>query len=535
VKKPTLQIHLPPKLRLLFPVLMGLFWLVPALVAQTTPAASTLRFGLSNGWKDFPSLTGIGFERARDGFLDLTLQAAEYTGDDNTDMLFHFNDRLRDDASRYQAATSTAPDLASVIKRGFAALGGGSAVFRGDNPVVLQATPGALFSAKQGWGDFTVEFWLYPSEVQDGESVLKWQGGRTSSGAFETQLFQVSFAGSRLVWTLQNLFATTPSAKAVTIQLSGDKTLIPRQWHHHLLRYQASTGLLEYTLDGLTEALTHATPSATEDGQVYGLVTGSQTKGEVVLGDKYNGALDELRMSRDFVDSPQTDRYLTGFATKGTAISRIFDLRFAGSFIETITARATRAGDTALVYSYRMAETIRYQWNFDGTTDKSLAQAPEEEQDSWTRFEPGDKLFSGLSGRYLQLRIDLLPSGTGKQTPRLTELTVNASPNLPPPSPSGLEVTAGNGTLELRWKPVMQGKVDGYLVFFGTRPGQYLDTKSNQGASPLKLGNVTSVTLSGLANDQIYYVSVATYQATNISVNSRELASRPSRDARKQP
>jgi hypothetical protein len=255
----------------------------------------------------------------------------------------------------------------------------------------------------------------------------------------------------------------------------------------------------------------------------------------VVLGDKYNGALDELRMSRDFVDSPQTDRYLTGFATKGTAISRILDLRFAGSFIETITARATRAGDTALVYSYRMAETIRYQWNFDGTTDKSLAQAPEEEQDSWTRFEPGDKLFSGLSGRYLQLRIDLLPSGTGKQTPRLTELTVNASPNLPPPSPSGLEVTAGNGTLELRWKPVMQGKVDGYLVFFGTRPGQYLDTKSNQGASPLKLGNVTSVTLSGLANDQIYYVSVATYQATNISVNSRELASRPSRDARKQP
>jgi hypothetical protein len=494
-----------------------------------------LHFGVSSGWKDFVHLSGVGFEKARDGSLDLTLQAAEYAGEDDTDLLFHFNDRLRDEASRYQSVVSTSPDVAPVIKRGFSALGGGSAVFRGDNPVVLQATPGALFSARQGWGDFTLEFWLYPSEVQDGETILSWQGGRTSTGKLESQLFRVSFAGNHLVWTLQNLFAATPSAKAVTLTLEGENRLIPRQWHHHLLRFQAATGLLEYTVDGLTEALVHATPSGSEDGQVYGLVTGSQSSGEVVLGNKYSGALDELRLSRTFIDNPQTDRYLTAFASKGTAISRIFDLRFAGSFVETIAARATRAGDTALAFSYRMADTIRYQWNFDGTTDRSLAP-PDAEEDSWTRFEPGDKLFNGLSGRYLQLRVDLLPSGTGKETPRLSELTVNAQPNLPPPPPAGLEVIPGNGTLEVRWKPVLQGKVDGYLVFFGTRPGQYLDTRSAQGNSPFDAGKVTSVTLSGLANDQIYYVSLATYQATNISVNSRELSGRPTRSApRSQP
>lgn len=524
MKKPTLR--LSTALALLLAVLT--FAGGPALSAQAA-SASTYHFGLKNGWKDFPVLQGVGFERARDGYLDLTLQAAEYTGDDNTDLLLHFNDKLRDEASRYQAAVSAAPDTTTVVKRGFAALGGGSAVFRGDNPIVLQATPGSLFSAKQVWGDFSLEFWLYPSEVQDGETVFAWQGGRNSAGAFETQQFKVGFEGSRLVWTLQNLFATSPATPGVTLRLAGDKTLIPRQWHHHLLRYQASTGLLEYTIDGLTEALIHATPSGREDGQVYGLVTGNQTTGEVLLGGKYSGALDELRLTRDFVEQPQTDRYLTTFASKGTAISRIFDLRFAGSFVESITARATQAGDTALVYSYRMAESIRYQWNFDGSTDRSLAKVPDQEEDSWIRFEPGEKLFTKLSGRYLQLRVDLLPSGTGKESPHLSELTVNASPNLPPPPPAGLEVLPGNGTLEVRWKPVMQGQVDGYLVFFGTRPGQYLDTKSAQGVSPLNVGKVTSVTISGLANDQIYYVAVATYQSSNISVNSRELSGRPTR------
>jgi len=409
-------------------------------------------------------------------------------------------------------------------------------VFRGDNPIVLQATPGALFSARQGWGDFTLEFWLYPSEVRDGETVFAWTGGRTSSGTFETQNFRVSFENSHVVWTLQNLFAASPTAHAVTIKIAGDATLIPRQWHHHLLRYQAATGLLEYTIDGLTEAVTHATPSGTEDGQVYGLVTGPQTKGDITLGKGFTGALDELRLSRTFVENPQTDRYTTAFATKGTAISRVFDLRFAGSFVETITARATREGNTGLVFSYRMAESIRYQWNFEGNTDRSLA-APESEEDSWVRFEPGEPLFTKLAGRYLQLRVDFLPSGTGQDTPRLSELTVKASPNLPPPPPAGVEVFAGDGQLEVRWIPVMQGQVDGYLIFFGTRPGQYLGTKAVQGTSPLDAGKVTSFRLTGLANDQIYYVAVATYQATNISVNSREVSARPVRagTARSQP
>lgn len=484
------------------------------LVAQGLDSAQILRFGREAGWKDFPTHSGTGFQRSPDGTLDLTLAAAEYTGDDDTDLLVHFNDRLRDEASRYRMSSET-----GILQRGFSALGGGSAVFRGETPLVLQATSEALFAPGRGWGDFSLEFWLYPSRADDGETVLEWQGGRTSSGTFETQGFRASFEGSRLVWTLQNFFAPSPSAPAVTLSLKGSGGLIPKQWHHHLLRYRAGTGLLEYLVDGKTEALVHATPSGTEDGRPYGAVTGPRTKGELVLGGRYNGALDELRLSRAWVEEPQRDRFIAGFAAKGTAVSRIFDLRFPDSTVESVTARAFAEGSSALVWSYRMAEEIRYQWTFSGDTARSLAP-PEAEEDSWIRFRLGQDLSRLASGRYLQLRIDLLPSGTGTETPRVNELVVTTRPNPAPPAPAGLEVLPGDGQLTVRWKPVLQGAPEGYLLFWGPRPGQM---------TPLDVGKVTEFVLTGLANDQIYYLSVAAYRSTAVSPATREVSARPQR------
>jgi len=489
--------------------------LVVLLSAETDPSANILRFGREAGWKDFPMLSGTGFQREKDGSLNLVLAASEYTADDDTDLLVHFNDKLKDEAVRYRI--TPAP---TFVQRGFSALGGGSGVFRGETPLVLQATSEALLSAGKGWGDFSIEFWLYPAKADDGETVFEWQGGRTSSGIFESQDLRATFEDSHLVWTFQNLFAASPALPAVTLAVRGASVTIPKQWHHHLLRYQASTGLLEYLVDGKTEGLTYATPSGTEDGRPYGAVTGPRTKGELILGGKYQGAMDELRITRAWVDQPQRDRFLADFAARGTAISRIFDLRFPGSTLGSVKVRSATPGETSLVWSFRMADTIRYQWTFSGDTAKSLA-APEAEEDSWIRFTPGQDLTRIAAGRYLQLRIDLLPSGTGNDTPRVNEVVVDARPSPPPPTPSGLEVIPGDGQITVRWRPVLQGTPDGYYVFVSPRP--------NQATEPIDVGKVTEYVLTGLANDQIYYVSVASHRSTAVGALSRELATRPQR------
>jgi hypothetical protein len=493
------------------------FLIVSSAGAQTEPSANVLHFGRASGWKDFPTTTGTGLQKSKDGSLDLVLAASEYTADDDTDLLVHFNDRLKDDAVRYRIA----PDPAR-IQRGFAALGGGSAIFRGDTPLVLQSTSEALFSAGKGWGDFSLEFWLYPAQAEDGETVVEWQAGRTSSGTFETQDLRASFESSHMVWTFQNLFAASPALPAVTLTVKGSSILIPKQWHHHLLRYQASTGLIEYLVDGKTEGLTYATPSHTEDGHPFAAVTGPRTRGELVIGGRYQGALDELRLTRAWVDQPQRDRFLADFAAKGTAISRIFDLRFPGSTVETVTAKAATPGDTALVWSFRMSDSIRYQWTFGGDTAKSLAP-PDEEEDSWVRFTPGQDLGRVAAGRYLQLKVDLLPSGTGTDTPRVNEVTVTTRPSPPPPTPSGIELVPGDGQITVRWRPVLQGNPDGYYLFLSPRP--------HQATQPIDAGKVTEYVLSGLSNDQIYYVSVAAHRSSAVGPLSKELAARPQRKA----
>ncbi|MFW5747687.1 MAG: hypothetical protein ACOCX6_02700, partial [bacterium] len=71
----------------------------------------------------------------------------------------------------------------------------------------------------------------------------------------------------------------------------------------------------------------------------------------------------------------------------------------------------------------------------------------------------------------------------------------------------------------------------GYLIFYGTRPGRYFGTDSDDGPSPVDAGMNTEFTLEGLENGKLYYFSVAAYDdATppHRSGFSDEVSARPS-------
>ena len=94
---------------------------------------------------------------------------------------------------------------------------------------------------------------------------------------------------------------------------------------------------------------------------------------------------------------------------------------------------------------------------------------------------------------------------------------VNASPlrsgfNLAAPltPPTGLQITAGANTLNLKWTANPESDVAGYKVYYGTTASVYAGTGATQGASPIDAGNVTSFTLTGLAPGT-YYVTVTAY------------------------
>ncbi|MEK7214492.1 MAG: right-handed parallel beta-helix repeat-containing protein, partial [Chloroflexota bacterium] len=102
---------------------------------------------------------------------------------------------------------------------------------------------------------------------------------------------------------------------------------------------------------------------------------------------------------------------------------------------------------------------------------------------------------------------------------------VNVSPIRPAPNPLapvappiGLVVTAGAGTLNLKWAANTESDIAGYKVYYSTTPGPpYSGAGATQGNSPVDAGKVTSFTLDGLTPGT-YFVTVTAYDTSRDGV-----------------
>lgn len=476
----------------------------------------SIELGKGSLWGEMQALEGVSAVPGRWGFQDLALTSGEYAPDSATELLLHFDAPGTADATGSYALDGSPPLLADSVT----ALGGGSAAFTGDERAVgFQARRDAMFSPGAVWGDFAIEFWLYPATLSNGESIIAWTGvSREDPGQGEkllSQSLQCVVRDRRLVWDFQNLF-TLPTGERLPVMLRGTRQLLPRMWHHHLLRFDARAGLLEYRLDGLPEAILHTTDTGTESGSIAVPKVGLAHAAPVTLGRGFTGFLDEVRISRRAVDDPVISRFL---GKTGSAVSRILDLGFSSTRIARIEAVASTPADTTVEYYYKTADT----WN-----GKQLLGGPTD----WVPFTPGTDFKDTLKARYIQLRVELYPDGSRALSPRVSALTVVYEPNPPPAPPAGLMATAGNGRVTLTWRAVNDLGVKGYLVYYGGAPHNFLGSGATQGESPIDAGTATTLVIDGLENGSLYYFAVTAYDSSVPRQQSDfgpEVSARPSR------
>ncbi len=470
------------------------------------------------------SADGILLRPGYKGGRDYVLAQAAYSPDPSADLLLHFDAAtVADAAGRWEA--SAGPAFASDAER--ALLGAGSGSFRGPaSALSLAPGPSSLFAAGSRFRDFSLEFWLFPANAENGEVILLWQSARTLPEGVLPQQLSCVVAGGRLLWSLVNLFAPpgarAPEAAAGRIELRARSPLVPRAWSHHLLRFDADTGLVEYLVDGLPEATAYATSSGREGGEVREPAVG--TASPLRLFPEYAGLADELRLSSRFVESPALAPY---GRDPGLLLSPIADLGYGHSRLLSIGLEGRTPGGTGIELSYRIAE--------DWTAWRSGAAA-------WTPFRPGEALPEPALGRYVQVRAELFPDGTGRLTPSLSSLELRFEPDPPPPPPARLLASPKDGAVLLRWPAVPEADVGGYLVYYGEAPGEYLGTGADQGPSPVDAGKATSITLTGVPNGRLLYFAVAAYDAAAGSAPggaasragefSAEAFARPSRTAK---
>jgi hypothetical protein len=239
----------------------------------------------------------------------------------------------------------------------------------------------------------------------------------------------------------------------------------------------------------------------------------TSTQGQLSVGKSLTGLVDELRITRKFIKTPNLRRYRN---LEGVAISGVFDLEYSGSRLRSIEATYETPADTEAYFFYRIANELKSYRELD---------AP------WIQFKPSGPLPQPVKGRYLQLRVELLPDGKGMDTPKISEIVVKYEPDLPPMPPGKIIATAGNGSVTLMWQRVNEKDVRGYQIYYGSVPGHYSGSESAEGVSPIDVGDETSFTLTGLENGKIYYFAVVSYDSLVPPHQSRfssEVSARPS-------
>jgi hypothetical protein len=205
-----------------------------------------------------------------------------------------------------------------------------------------------------------------------------------------------------------------------------------------------------------------------------------------------------------------------------------------------VEAEYKSPGTASIEFAYRIADS----WAAWRAVDAGKEAA-------WTPLRPGEALPEATRGRYVQVKAELFPDGTGRLTPALSSITLRYEADPPPPAPARLIAYPKDGAVELHWTRVPEADLAGYLVYYGERPGEYLGSGADQGPSPIDAGNTTTLTLTGIPNGRLLYFTVAAYDSgpdpdANLPGTARsragaesragefspEAAARPSRTAR---
>ena len=457
----------------------------------------------TRSWIDFILTEGLSMVSGRWGSQDLVLKDVEYQPDSGTDLLVHFNTHPYQDASGHFRVIQESPVTSSKTR----VLGEGSAAFHsGQNALTLIPTKGSAFHS--GWQDLSIEFWLYAVNMGDGEEVLSWNSFLQNKQALPQSL-QCRIAARKLEWEFVNFFV---AEKQTSFRVTGVTPLLPRTWYHHLLRFDSTTGMLEYLVNGVPEGVIYITDSGEDGGSVY--MPSTTVHGRLLVGKMLSGLIDELRITRFFLDSPNLNRFGDRV---GIGVSRVFDLEYTGSVLKSIRAMYETPSDTEIYFYYRITDELK---------DYKALEGP------WRQFNPKSPLPRPATGRFLQLRVELLSDGSRELTPRISEIVVNYEPSLPPLPPAQIAATAGNATVTLNWQRVIEKDVKGYLVYYGRSPGLYVGSDSREGDSPIDVRDGTSFTLTGLQNGKLYYFAVVSYDSSTPAHQSRfsqEVGARPSK------
>ncbi|MFW6138778.1 MAG: LamG-like jellyroll fold domain-containing protein [Spirochaetota bacterium] len=468
--------------------------------------------GVEHGWENIHTRENIQRSRAPLGKMYLALDENQPIHSEQTDLLLHF-DACQKKAVSFTSRTYRAEHVDIFPSSDIKKFGRCSAGFEHyQNSIKIRPGEESVLTADD-LRSFTIDFFLYPSSIHDDTTVISWYAPVIEFNGQFTGL-KVFFNQGRLCWLFEKVFKD-PQKKPVRILIEEKERTPINQWHHHALYYNAANGLFTAYYDGKESDLVWATENGKENGSLLQGKFSEYLSAPITVGERFLGYIDEFRISRGL---PKF--YLEDYRNEGRIVSNVMDLEHRGTGILKASWHSREENGTAVRVFCRSSNT----YFLPDATGEEFRNAPE-----WVEVKNNVKLEKHMvKGRYFQWMVKLY--GTqGKYTPRLYSLDVVVEEDPPPSRPIFLKAVPLNGKVRLVWVKNTESDIRGYKVYYGTQSEYYFGTQASEGASPVAAGNVNSIELTGLVNEQVYFFSItAVDNEGQESGFSRELIARPS-------
>ena len=472
----------------------------PVLVLSSATGTATAGYTAAAGvWGNFSPL--------EEAALDLSISF-----DENTPANY------RDSTRRYRVSSSGV-DAAS---RSYARAGTGAVLFGGNGNVRVQPeSRQALFAAGNRIRDFSIEFWLHPLNMDNGEQILSWN---SVIGTNVSQRIHCFANRNRLSWSFVNFFTSTNNTSYINLEFESRTPVLPKAWSHHLIRFDASTGLLEYVVNGVSEAIVYATSTRREHSEVFTPVAGGN--GTFTLGERFVGLIDEFKIHEVCAARSTIQKYP---APGGRAETRAIDLGHNNSGVLRVNASGGRISTRRNSSVNEFRENGRFRFSCDSEMNFFIRASENPyllNSSPWIAFTPGANI-SDVRGRFVQLAVDFYPSSDGETSPYLQDLRIVYVAGEPPLPPRNVTAVAVDGGVMLRWRNSPSPDTAGYLIYYSTVRGELFGNDALLGASPINAGNRNSLLVEGLNNGTLYYFRIAAYDEHNTGEFSAEVTARP--------
>ncbi|MFW6181670.1 MAG: LamG-like jellyroll fold domain-containing protein, partial [Spirochaetota bacterium] len=419
--------------------------------------------GVEAGWEDIHLLENTRTRRGPMGELGVVLQDDAPVRGEDIELLLDFEscrrDSLEADFTFFKPGEVRIHPSDRISRFGSCAAG----FMHRSHRVELVPGEGSLLR-RDPLESFTIDFFLHPVQVSEGDVVLSWRAPTVDAGG-EFSGFVASFSGRKLYWRFDRVFRR-PDGEAVEVVVGELQETPVNRWSHHALTYDADRGLLSLYQDGRENAIRWLTHTGTQGGTLLRGAFSRYITVPLVLGAAYTGYLDELRIARGVLDFP-----LDSYRSRGAVVSGVLDLRHRGTTLAAARWQSEEERGTAVRLFCRMS--TRYFGPDDGRPE-----AP-----AWVPVANGRAPEEPLKGRYLQWKAELY-STTGDYTPVLHTLTLELEPDSPPVPPVFLEARPLDEGALLRWVRNKEPDIAGYRVYYGEESRFYFGTGAAQGDSP---------------------------------------------------